>query len=113
MTPADNTQTEGPYRTMSDISTTSDALDLWSNTKRLNAVTAKHDSVERVLGNATTLGMILGFLECDLPLTDLEQLKAYKLGWSKSRYNPTAVCWHWYVNWFPNGLFKPHPPRQE
>ena len=90
---------------MSAISSTSDALDLWSNPKRQNrAMEAQHDSVARVLGNATTLGMILGYLECDRPLTDFEQNMVYKLGWCDGRYNPTEVCWNWYANWFPNGL---------
>lgn len=88
---------------MSATSSTSDALDLWFNPKRQNrAMEAQHDSVARVLGNATTLGMILGFLECDCPLMDFEGAGCieYKLG----RYNPTEVCWNWYANWFPNGL---------
>ena len=89
---------------MSATSSTSDALDLWSNPKRQNGVTAKHDSVERVFGNATTLGMILGYLECDRPLTGFEQNMVSKLGWCDGRYNPTEVCWNWYANWFPNGL---------
>lgn len=89
---------------MSHNSTTYDTLDLWSNPKRQNGVTAKHDSVERVFGNATTLGMILGYLECDRPLTDFEQNMVYKLGWCDGLYNPTEVCWNWYANWFPNGL---------
>ena len=99
-------QTQKPYHRMSASSTTHYALDLWSNPKRHNGVTAKHDSVEQVFGNATTLGMILGYLESDHPLTNFELNMAHKLGWFKGRYNPTEVCWHWYANWFPNGFSK-------
>lgn len=76
---------------------------LWSNPKRHNGVTARHDSVERVLGNATTLRMIMGFLECEFPLEDFVVNTAYKLNFV-ARYRPTEVCWNWYANWFPNDL---------